>query len=291
MIYMGMNQFRMNFLLICVFLLISITASCSQTTAIQDTVICGASLPTETIQLPKPSLSRLSNLLYINECGGHYKNLVVWNKGEEFPSLGIGHFIWYPAGYNGIFTETFPELIRYLQSKNIQMSLWLAVTKDSPWQSRKSFLKQRNTQKTEQLRALLFRTINEQASFIVERLNNSLPNMLCTANPAMHGKIRHNFYTVAKAPDGLYALLDYINFKGEGISPTERYNGQGWGLLQVLQEMKPVYVPNQQAVFEFAQAGMRILELRIQNSPKKRNEMRWLSGWKKRLNTYYQQRY
>ena len=29
--------------------------------------------------------------------------------------------------------------------------------------------------------------------------------------------------------------MDYVNFKGEGVSSSERYRGQGWGLLQVLE--------------------------------------------------------
>ncbi len=51
-------------------------------------------------------------------------------------------------------------------------------------------------------------------------------------------KIRENFYRVAAEPDGLYALVDYVNFKGEGTLPSERYRGEGWGLLQVLEEMR-----------------------------------------------------
>ncbi len=29
------------------------------------------------------------------------KGLVSWNRGEAFPSLGIGHFIWFPAVSHG----------------------------------------------------------------------------------------------------------------------------------------------------------------------------------------------
>ena len=29
-------------------------------------------------------------------------------------------------------------------------------------------------------------------------------------------------------------MIDYVNFKGDGLKPTERYKGEGWGLLQVL---------------------------------------------------------
>src|SRR5690606_6328764 len=53
-----------------------------------------------------------------NECAGKLDCLVHWNEGEAFPSLGIGHFIWYPAGVNGRFTESFPRLIQYMVQRH-----------------------------------------------------------------------------------------------------------------------------------------------------------------------------
>jgi len=35
--------------------------------------------------------------IWQNECAGTVEGLTSWNKGEDFASLGIGHFIWYPA--------------------------------------------------------------------------------------------------------------------------------------------------------------------------------------------------
>jgi hypothetical protein len=35
--------------------------------------------------------------VWINECDGTVAGLTSWNGDEAFPSLGIGHFIWYPA--------------------------------------------------------------------------------------------------------------------------------------------------------------------------------------------------
>ncbi len=43
---------------------------------------------------------------------------------------------------------------------------------------------------------------------------------------------------MAASPNGVYALVDYVNFKGEGTLATERYQDHGWGLLQVLEGMK-----------------------------------------------------
>ncbi|MBI2362984.1 MAG: hypothetical protein HYV15_06350 [Elusimicrobia bacterium] len=79
--------------------------------------------------------------------------------------------------------------------------------------------------------------------------------------------------------------MDYVNFKGEGISPSERYQGEGWGLLQVLSGMadSPSGAP---AVAEFSAAARRVLERRVQLSPPARGESRWLPGWRKRTLTY-----
>ena len=49
--------------------------------------------------------------------------------------------------------------------------------------------------------------------------------------------MQQRFDRVASSAMGCYALVDYVNFKGEGVLATERYAGQGWGLLQVLEGM------------------------------------------------------
>jgi hypothetical protein len=41
---------------------------------------------------------RIGRKVWQNECGGTVAGLTSWNAGENFASLGIGHFIWYPAG-------------------------------------------------------------------------------------------------------------------------------------------------------------------------------------------------
>ena len=83
---------------------------------------------------------------------------------------------------------------------------------------------------------------------------------------------------------GCYALIDYVNFKGEGILETERYKGRGWGLMQALAGM----TGNQEgaAPDEFAEAAASVLRERVENSPPDRHERRWLAGWLNRVATY-----
>jgi hypothetical protein len=44
---------------------------------------------------------KVGKRVWQNECGGTISGLTSWNQGEDFASLGIGHFIWYPKGRRG----------------------------------------------------------------------------------------------------------------------------------------------------------------------------------------------
>jgi hypothetical protein len=76
-----------------------------------------------------------------------------------------------------------------------------------------------------------------------------------------------------------------VNFKGEGVSPTERYAGRGWGLLQVLAGMHGGD-PGASATREFADSAAQVLAARVKNSPPDRAESRWLPGWTTRVRAY-----
>ena len=106
-----------------------------------------------------------------------------------------------------------------------------------PWNSRAEFFRARQTTEMKQLRQFLADTVDLQAEFMVNRLETALPKMLDEAAPADRENVRRQFERVASTPQGCYALVDYVNFKGEGVLHTERYRGQGWGLLQVLEGM------------------------------------------------------
>ena len=89
---------------------------------------------------------------------------------------------------------------------------------------------------------------------------------------------------LSQTPGGVYAIIDYVNFKGEGLSPTERYNDQGWGLLQVLLEMSGS--PDRSALGQFRVAAAQVLTRRAENAKDPIERERWLPGWLKRLETY-----
>ena len=120
---------------------------------------------------------------------------------------------------------------------------------------------------------------------MVNRLETALPKMLEEAGLADRENVRRQFERVASTPQGCYALVDYVNFKGEGVLHTERYRGQGWGLLQVLEGMTQSDRGGV-AAEEFSHSARAVLTRRVQNAPAERNEARWLSGWIHRVNSY-----
>ncbi len=226
--------------------------------------------------------------LWKNECAGTVEGLTSWNSGEDFASLGIGHYIWYPAGKRGPFEESFPELVRFLSTENVALPDWLKHANDCPWNARADFLRDRSGERLTGLREILASTVALQARFSANRLQAALPKMLGALPPDQRAKVSAQFERVARSPNGVYALVDYVNFKGEGVLPTERYRGQGWGLLQVLAGMAgdPASGPSPAASREFADSAARVLTERVANSPAERGESRWLAGWKSRVRTY-----
>ena len=222
-----------------------------------------------------------------NECNGTISGLTSWNQGEDFASLGIGHFIWYPKGRQGPFEESFPKLVSFVSSRGAKLPtilLGVGSGQPCPWNSRAEFLKAQNATEMNQLRRFLADTIDLQAEFLVARLEAALPKMLAEAAPADRTNVQQQFERLTKTPQGCYALIDYVNFKGEGVLHTERYQGKGWGLLQVLEAMHGN--SDSGAPDEFAQAATAVLTRRVQNAPPDRHESRWLTGWLRRVNSY-----
>jgi hypothetical protein len=237
------------------------------------------------IALSHAEALRIGKKIWQNECNGTVSGLTSWNEGENFASLGIGHFIWYPKGQRGPFEESFPKLISFISSRGAKLPKILLGTGElpCPWNSRSEFLRSQQTSEMKELRQFLADTVDLQAEFLVKRLGNALPKMLDEAAPAERQNVQQQFERVASTSQGCYALVDYVNFKGEGVLHTERYRGEGWGLLQVLEGMR---ANGTSAVNEFSHSAAAVLKRRVQNSPPERNEARWLSGWLNRVHSY-----
>lgn len=226
---------------------------------------------------------RIGRKLWQNESDGSVSGLTAWNSKEQFASLGIGHFIWYPAGGQRTFQESFPSMISFMQSQGVRVPGWMRGP--CPWPNREAFRRDADSPRMRELRSLLAGTVKEQTYFAVDRSQRALPRILSSVPAADKNRVSANYHAVAVVPNGVYGLIDYVNFKGEGTNPSERYKGQGWGLAQVLQEMRSVS-PGPSAAREFAAAAKRVLARRVRNAP--RNETSWLKGWSNRCDSYAQ---
>jgi hypothetical protein len=222
--------------------------------------------------------------IWQNECGGTVDGLTTWNAGEEFPSLGIGHFIWYPAGFNGRFEESWPKFAAFAKQRGANPPP-IALERHSPWSSKAEFQRDFKGPRLNSLRKWLAANVTLQTDFIIARSRGALPKVLAAAPASERAKIEANYHKVAASAPGTYALIDYVNFKGEGTLPTEKYKGQGWGLMQVLGSMRNV-AAGAPAALEFSRCAKLILARRIANSPPERGEKRWQQGWDNRCDTY-----
>ncbi|MFM2320590.1 MAG: hypothetical protein RLZZ215_3211 [Pseudomonadota bacterium] len=235
-------------------------------------------------RLSQVELRAIGDQIFNNEGGGNLNHLVHWNDGEDFASMGIGHFTWYPAGRRQSFGNTFPGLLDYMAQNGVQLPGWLqqARYQGAPWSSREQLMAQKHNPQVQQLQQLLYNTRELQAQYIVDRTRTAMPKLVKASN--QQSLVAQNLNAVANTPGGWYALIDYVNFKGEGLG-NGGYRGQNWGLRQVLEEMRPG-TQGQQALHEFADAAMRVLQRRVNNSDPARNEARWLRGWQNRVDTY-----
>ena len=240
-----------------------------------------------TAQVQTAELYAIGTKIFQNETGGRIDQLVHWNHREDFAAMGIGHFTWYPSGRRQSFGNTFPGLLDYLQKNGVKLPAWIQSARftGAPWRTREELMRAKNTLKVKQFSQLLYDTRHLQAKYIMDRAMRAMPRLVKKTPSHLRAHVAKNLNDVANSHGGRYVLVDYVNFKGEGLRRNGGYKGQNWGLLQVLEEMRPTRV-GQPALNEFADAAMRVLERRVRNSKPSRNERKWLPGWRNRTNTY-----
>lgn len=247
-------------------------------------LVCGHAHAEAAAPVISPATARKIGLrIWQNECDGTISGLTSWNDGENFASLGIGHFIWYPAGVKGPHEESFPTVVKHLKARGVKLPQWLLDADDCPWPNRRTFEAQRNSDRMKELRNLLANTVPLQTEVLVDRFLAGTKKILKAAPASERASMQARIKALSDVPGGLYGMMDYVNFKGEGTNPSERYQGVGWGLLQVLQEMKGTPT-GAAAVTEFAAAAQRTLDRRIKLAPKK--ESQWREGWFSRCAGY-----
>jgi hypothetical protein len=230
--------------------------------------------------------------IWLNETQGNRDAITSWNANEEFASLGVGHFIWFPAGKAAPFEESFPRLLEFLRKDNAPLPAWVNKTPipPCPWTSRADFRRNFNSPKMRELRQFLLETVAGQTQFLVARAQGAMDKILAnTPDNAERAQIIAQFARVTQASKDLYPLIDYINFKGEGTNPSEtalnQQTGtrQGWGLKQVLLQMRGDSSDPNAVLAEFADAAQAVLQQRVRNLASNRI---WEAGWLRRVDTY-----
>ncbi len=92
--------------------------------------------------------------------------------------MSLGHFIWFPKDTDSPFTETFPSLLRYLQTQNVAIPTGLQQNQYCPWQTKQDFTDAKNSKQMQELRSLLASTFEHQVAFIHQRMRESSPLVL-----------------------------------------------------------------------------------------------------------------
>lgn len=242
--------------------------------------------------LPDDVAQKVGHKIWLNETDGNRDAITSWNAGEEFASLGIGHFLWYPAGKPAPFEESFPPLLEFLRQQNAHLPSWVdkVPIPPCPWTSRADFKKNFNSPQMKELRQFLLDTVAGQAQYLVVRANGAMEKILRTAtDSAESAHIITQFSRIVQASKDLYPLIDYVEFKGEGINPEEtavdKQTGtrQGWGLKQVLLKMNGTVIEPKAVLAEYADAAHSVLQQRVRNIPATHT---WESGWLRRVDTY-----
>ena len=258
----------------------------------QDAKDLAKDLAVPQLVLPDDLAKKIGQKIWLNETGGKREAITSWNANEEFASLGIGHFIWFPVGKWLPFEESFPALLEFMRKKNVRLPAWLDQTQipANPWTSRADFRRNADSPRMKELRQLMLDTVAEQTQFMVARAQGAMEKILKTTPD---GKEREHIVTqftrVIRASEDFYPLIDYINFKGEGTNPNEsamnRETGrrQGWGLKQVLLRMNGVSGDPKAVRAEFADAAQFVLQQRVRNLPSNRV---FEAGWLRRVATY-----
>ena len=140
------------------------------------------------LALSDRELDSIGRRVWQNECAGTRDGLTSWNAGENFASLGIGHFIWYPQGVHGPFEESFPKLVRFLAGRGAPVPAWLEGA--CPWTSRAEFQAAFQGEKMRALRALLAGSVAVQAQFLAQRMEAALPKMRAAAPVADRANVQ-----------------------------------------------------------------------------------------------------
>lgn len=253
-------------------------------------------------KLSKTDYQWIGERIFQNEAASKTKYLTHWGRGEDFPSFGIAHFIWFPQGVDAPFQQTFPAMYRYV-SQQTPAPAWLQALAEeagssksfyAPWQIKSGFDAEQQSPKLESLRRWLLSSKQAQAEFVVLSFQQRWQTAMQSYSDDERQRLTLRLKQLMSFKQGLFAVVDYFNFKGLGLKGKEQYQGEYWGLISVFEQMEATLPVNSQAkriteemlLNHFIEAAKQRLKLRTELAPEGRNEQRWLPGWYRRLEGY-----
>jgi hypothetical protein len=238
------------------------------------------------ISITKTDALSLGKKIQQNEMAQHTGQLINWNNGDDFAVAGVGHFVWYPDGVNGsIFFMLFPQFLEYASHEGVTLPKWLQRFPPCPWSTQKAFMQAQQSEKMIELQKFLENTLDVQTQFMVYSVNQSIPSLLNSIAGQTRAHVEQQLGFLLATKGGVYAIVDYVNFQGLGLYPSERYHNQGWGLLPVLENMS-ANSSGSSALQAFVGSAKKLLQQRAANAPANRHEADRLPGWLKRVNKY-----
>lgn len=211
--------------------------------------------------------------IFKNEAGGSKDMLAYWSDIEAFASLGMNHYLWAPnAAAAEKHGQTFPSFIRYAQSRGVNPPQWMLESIYLPWATRAEFnqAKANKDPKMTELQNFIEDTMSLQAEFSIDRAEKAFTR-LQKDYPELMPKVEALF----KTKQGVFAFIDYVNFKGEGYGSGD----SGYGLVQVLRGMK--LSDDKTPVQSFEESAKQALRRR-------KDAASSIKGWSARIDRYSQ---
>ncbi len=206
--FLGFPPIRCLVLALCVQGCVSVESSSLPTAA-----------ATSSIVLSDADAAVIGRKIWQNECGGTVEGLTSWNAGEDFPSLGIGISSGTFPAVPVPLRRDFPAPRRlYERAQGGHAGLarrgeWMPLDEPPAICERAAVAPHEGTP-----------SVPRETPSRADRLHRTAPRTVPAANgtshpgPAGRGQLRANFQLMASSRSGLYALIDYVNFKARASS-------------------------------------------------------------------------
>jgi len=277
----------------------------------------------ESLGLDEQDYQKIIQYVSGNEFQNDPESSIDWNEGEDFASLGMGHFIWYPEGVEQKFTESFPKMAVVLwrswpTSSDIPPQLRSAfnyskefIFKSSgevrfcPWAKRTSFFAWKEQNPIEwgylisfinhpMIKRIQLAYMDQDFREAIVRLydevdsNDDLVAMEASSGEtvaSVRQHLRSVILSLLTSKEGTTALMDYVNFKGDGTDSRMRYSNVGWGLQQVLY-WTDLKSGSLEQLKSLARAALNRLTRRAMLSGREIEREVWIHGWANRVLGY-----